>query len=139
MSTRLSACDRRRQILEIASGIFARKGYQGATTREIAEEAGVNEALLFRHFPSKESLYWTMLEELCLAKGGRDRLKKIHKETEAEGESDLKIFQAIAGEFLERSGGDRALPRLLWFTALENHELSVRFFKTFVAEYYEAL
>ena len=137
MPTRLSARDRRRQILAIASGIFARKGYQGATTREIAEEAGVNEALLFRHFPSKESLYWTMLEELCLAKGGRERLKKILEE--AEGKSDLEIFQAIACELLLRSARDRELTRLLWFTALENHELSVRFFKTFVAEYYEAL
>jgi AcrR family transcriptional regulator len=135
MPTRLSARDRRRQILEVASGIFARKGFQGATTREIAEEAGVNEALLFRHFPSKESLYWTMLEDLCLAKGRHDRMKKIL----AEGESDLEIFQAIARETLLRSARDRELTRLLWFTALENHELSVRFFKTFVAEYYEAL
>jgi len=135
MPTRLSARDRRRQILDIASGIFARKGYQGATTREIAEEAGVNEALLFRHFPSKESLYWTMLEELCLAKGGHDRMKRILEE----GESDQEIFQAIAREILERTSRDRELTRLLWFTALENHQLSVRFFKTFVAEYYEAL
>jgi AcrR family transcriptional regulator len=92
--TRLSARDRRQQILDVASGIFARKGYQGATTREIAEEAGVNEALLFRHFPSKESLYWTMLEELCLAGGRHDRMKRILKE--GEGENDLVVFQSIA-------------------------------------------
>ena len=137
MPTRLSARDRRRQILDVASGIFARKGYQGATTREIAEEAGVNEALLFRHFPSKESLYWTMLEELCLARGRHDRMKKILKE--GEGGSDLVVFQAIAREILLRSPRDRELTRLLWFTALENHELSVRFFNTFVAGYYEDL
>jgi AcrR family transcriptional regulator len=137
MPTRLSAHDRRQQILEVASGIFARKGYQGATTREIAEEAGVNEALLFRHFPSKETLYWTMLEELCLAGGRQDRMKRILKE--GEGGSDLVVFQAIAHETLVRSARDRELTRLLWFTALENHELSVRFFNTFVAQYYEAL
>jgi AcrR family transcriptional regulator len=135
MPSRLSARDRRQQILEVASRIFARKGYQGATTREIAEAAGVNEALLFRHFPSKESLYWTMLEELCLAAGRRDRMKKI---LDGEG-SDLKVFQAIARETLARSSRDRELTRLLWFTALENHQLSVRFFNVFVAEYYEAL
>ena len=56
MSLRLSAQDRRQQIMTIAVGLFARKGYQGTTTREIAEGAGVNEALLFRHFPSKENL-----------------------------------------------------------------------------------
>jgi|SRR5215472_5817856 len=135
MPTRLSALDRRRQILDVASGIFARKGYQGATTREIADEARVNEALLFRHFPSKEALYWTMLEELCLAGRRHDRMKKILEE----GESDLEVFRDIAREILLRSARDRELTRLLWFTALENHELSVRFFTTFVAGYFEDL
>ncbi len=135
MSLRLSARDRRQQILEVASGIFARKGYEGATTREIAEEAGVNEALLFRHFPSKENLYWTMLEELCLAGGRRGRMKKILQK----GGTDFQVFQAIARGVLARSPRDRELTRLLWFTALENHELSARFFSTFVAGYFEAL
>jgi len=135
MSIRLSASDRRQQILEVASGIFARKGYRGTTTREITEEAGVNEALLFRHFPSKENLYWTMLEKLCHAGGRRDRMKKILNK----GGTDFEVFRAIARETLVRSPRDRELTRLLWFTALENHELSVRFFNTFVAGYYEAL
>lgn len=135
MPTRLSARDRRHQILEVASGIFARKGYQGTTTREIAEEAGVNEALLFRHFPSKETLYWTMLEELCSAGGRRERMKNILRQ----GGTDFEVFRAIARETLLRSARDRELTRLLWFTALENHELSVRFFNSFVADYYEAL
>jgi AcrR family transcriptional regulator len=135
MSTRLSARDRREQILEVASGIFARKGYEGATTREIAEEAGVNEALLFRHFPSKENLYWTMLEQLCHAGGHRERMKAILDR----GGTDFEVFRTIAREILMRSRRDRELTRLLWFTALEKHELSVRFFNTFVAEYYEAL
>jgi AcrR family transcriptional regulator len=135
MSTRLSARDRREQILEVASGIFARKGYQGTTTREIAEEARVNEALLFRHFPSKENLYWTMLEQLCHAGGRRDRMKRIL----AQGGTDFEVFRGIARETLRRSLRDRELTRLLWFTALEKHELSVRFFNTFVADYYEAL
>ncbi len=135
MALRLSARDRRQQILEVASGIFARKGYQGATTREIAEEAGVNEALLFRHFPSKENLYWTMLEELCLAGGRRDRMKKILER----GGTDFEVFRAIARDMLARSPRDRELTRLLWFTALESHELSARFFNAFVADYFEAL
>jgi AcrR family transcriptional regulator len=135
MSTRLSATDRRHQILEVASGLFARKGFQGTTTREIAEEAGVNEALLFRHFPSKENLYWTLIEELCSARGKRQRVKNIL----GKGGTDLEVFEAVAREFLTRSERDRELTRLLWFTALENHELSARFFNTFVADYYEAL
>lgn len=135
MALRLSARDRRQQILEVASGIFARKGYEGATTREIAEEAGVNEALLFRHFPSKESLYWTMLEELCLAASRRGRMQKTFEK----GGSDFEVFRAIARDMLARSPRDRELTRLLWFTALENHELSSRFFNTFIAGYFESL
>ena len=135
MSLRLSAQDRRRQITEIAVGLFARKGYQGTTTREIAEQAGVNEALLFRHFPSKENLYWTIIEEQCSARGRRRRFKEILKT----GSDDFQVFSSMAREFLVRTPHDTELTRLLWFTALENHTLSERFFRTFVADYYDAL
>jgi AcrR family transcriptional regulator len=135
MPVRLSSLDRRRQILRTASGIFARKGYRGTTTREIAERAGINEALLFRHFPSKEKLYWTIIEESCGVRGRRETIKKILDA----GGSDLEIFAAIAREFLVRDAHDTELTRLLWFTALESHTLSRRFFRTYVAVYYEAL
>jgi len=135
MPVRLSALDRRRQIIRTASALFARRGYRGTTTREIAERAGINEALLFRHFPSKEKLYWTIIEEQCGARGRRHKIKQI---LEAGG-SDLEVFAAIAREFLVRTARDTELTRLLWFTALENHTLSRRFFRTFVAVYYEAL
>src|SRR6478735_8614551 len=135
MSVRLSAPDRRRQIMRAASGLFARRGYGGTTTREIAERAGINEALLFRHFPSKEKLYWTIIEEQCSARGRKHKIKEI---LEAGG-SDLDVFSAIAREFLTRNARDTELTRLLWFTALESHTLSRRFFRTFVAVYYEAL
>lgn len=45
------------KILETALMLFSRKGYLGATTKEIAKEAGVAEVTLFRHFPSKEILF----------------------------------------------------------------------------------
>ena len=132
---RLSAIDRRQQIVETAICLFARQGYQGTTTRRIAEQAGINEALLFRHFPSKESLYWTIIEELCSARGRQRRVEAILES----GGSDLEVFTAIAREFVLRTPRDTELTRLLWFTALENHELSERFFRTYIAVYYEAL
>ena len=135
MSVRLSALDRRRQIIRTASALFARRGYRGTTTREIAERAGINEALLFRHFPSKEKLYWTIIDEQCVARGRRNKINEI---LEAGG-SDHEIFAAIAREFLIRTVRDTELTRLLWFTALESHKLSQRFFRTYVAVYYEAL
>ena len=46
----------RRRILEAAEKVFSRDGFQGATTREIAREAQVNEVTLFRHFRSRDDL-----------------------------------------------------------------------------------
>jgi AcrR family transcriptional regulator len=135
MPVRLSSPDRRRQILRAASGLFARRGYRGTTTREIAERAGINEALLFRHFPSKKKLYWTLIEDLCSA---RERRHNINRIVEAGG-SDLETFTAIARELLVRNASDAELTRLLWFTALENHTLSQRFFRTYIAVYYKEL
>ena len=135
MPLRLSAQDRRQQIMQVATGLFARQGFQGTTTRQIAEEAGINEALLFRHFPSKENLYCTLIEELCSARGRKQRIHQILKS----GGDDTQVFTAIAREFLCRTPRDTELTRLLWFTALENHTLSARFFRNYAAVYYEAL
>jgi AcrR family transcriptional regulator len=47
----------RRLLLDAARKLFARQDYRSTTTREIAEAAGVNEYLLFRHFGSKAGLF----------------------------------------------------------------------------------
>jgi AcrR family transcriptional regulator len=52
----------RSAILEGAFALFAEKGFAGATTREIAERADVNEVTIFRHFGSKESLFQAVIE-----------------------------------------------------------------------------
>lgn len=46
----------RQRLLEAAMQVFAESGFRGATTRRIAEAAGVNEVTLFRHFKSKTAL-----------------------------------------------------------------------------------
>jgi AcrR family transcriptional regulator len=58
---RLSGEERRESILKAARGVFAENGFRGTTTRALAEAAGVSEALLFQHFPTKEALYTAML------------------------------------------------------------------------------
>jgi AcrR family transcriptional regulator len=54
---RLPGSDRKRAILEAVLPVFAAKGVDGARSRELAQAAGVSEALLYKHFPSKEALY----------------------------------------------------------------------------------
>ncbi|MGZ4813455.1 MAG: TetR/AcrR family transcriptional regulator [Terriglobales bacterium] len=129
---RIPAEERRQQILELATELFARQGYRGTTTREIAQRVQVNEAIIFRHFPTKEDLYWAVIENQIQIRAGRVRLEaKL-----AAGGDDRAKLTAIAEELLSR---DVTLSRLLLYTALENHELSHRFFLTHVAQYLEML
>jgi AcrR family transcriptional regulator len=55
----------RERILTAAREVIGRKGRHGATTREIADVAGVNEATLFRHFGTKESLILAVAQHFC--------------------------------------------------------------------------
>ena len=64
---RLKSQERRQSIIEAVREVFAEKGFDGTTTRALAHAAGVSEALLYRHFPSKESLYAAVLD--ACAKG----------------------------------------------------------------------
>ena len=63
-NTRLDSDERRQAIVDAAVPLFARKGFAGTTTRELAETAGISEALLFRHFPSKQLLYREILQQV---------------------------------------------------------------------------
>jgi AcrR family transcriptional regulator len=64
--TRLSGQDRRSSILSAATMMFAEHGFDGTRTLQIAQAAGVSEALLYRHFPSKLSLYRAVLRQLVV-------------------------------------------------------------------------
>jgi AcrR family transcriptional regulator len=61
--SRLTAEARRQAVLDTACGVFFRKSYRGATTAEIAREAGITEPILYRHFGSKRDLYLACLDE----------------------------------------------------------------------------
>lgn len=56
----------REKLLRAAAAVFARDGLQAATTRSIAQEAGVNEVTLFRLFETKERLLAEVLKNECL-------------------------------------------------------------------------
>jgi AcrR family transcriptional regulator len=133
--TRFSSADRHQQILDVATGLFAEQGFQGTTTRQIAECSGVTEALIFRHFPSKEDLYWAVIERKIDCAAPLDRMRASLEG----GGSDLEILSRVALEVLERRAQDQTLSRLLLFSALEKHELSARFFRNYIASYFEGL
>ena len=67
---RMPGEDRRRQLLRVAVESFALNGFSGTKTKDIAAAAGVSEAILFRHFASKEDLYHAILDEKEATMGG---------------------------------------------------------------------
>ena len=52
----------REKILKAADDLFGKVGFDAATTREIAEQSGVNKALIHYHFKTKEALFETLLD-----------------------------------------------------------------------------
>jgi AcrR family transcriptional regulator len=72
---RLSSEERRAAIIKAVRRTFAEKGFHGTTTRELAEAAGVSEALLFKHFPTKEALFAAMQ----LSCGSEQKLGRIER------------------------------------------------------------
>jgi len=54
---KMPSAARRQSIIDAVRKVFAGKGFHGVTSRELANAAGISEALLFRHFPTKDALY----------------------------------------------------------------------------------
>ncbi len=84
----------RERILEAAARVYAMHGFRGATTRLIANEAGVNEVTLFRTFGSKSALI-----EAVLAQHGHSRPALALPDEPVDPSSELTAFVA---ESLER-------------------------------------
>ena len=121
---RPSADERRRQILREAMRCFASNGFRGTTTREIAAAVGITEAALYRYYPSKQSLYDALIGEKIAAPPLQDLAAEAVK-----ARDDLTVFKTVARGLIDRSLGDPDFLRLLFFTALEGHELSDPLFK----------
>ena len=112
----MSAPDRQQQLLEAALNVFSRKGFKGATTREIAAAAGVTEAIIFQHFPSKEALYSAVLE-LHFDTGDEDSWRE-QVEACMERSDDEGLAVVFIRRILEAYVNDTALQRVILFAAL---------------------
>ncbi|MFU8850087.1 TetR/AcrR family transcriptional regulator [Micromonospora sp. SL1-18] len=62
---RLRRPERREQIVAAASEAFARSGFAATSLDDIAAEAGITRAILYRHFDSKTDLYQAVLDRMC--------------------------------------------------------------------------
>lgn len=131
---RMTGEERRGQIVRVATELFARDGFKGTTTREIARKAGVSEAVIFKHFSRKQALYNAIIDSRCGDSGGQSRL--IGRIKDKKGK---EVFETIAEYLISEHQKDPSFMRLLTYSALEKHELSEIFIRTKGLELIELL
>ena len=124
--------ERRSSIIRSAIHLFAEKGFRGTTTRELAAAAGVTEPVLYQHFRTKRDLYSAIIE----AKAVEVAHSAAVLAELAETSDDRAFFGAIGESILRRYQEDPELSRLLFFSALERHELAELFFERLYAAFY---
>lgn len=138
-AVRMKGDKRREQILQTAVNLFSQRGFKGTTTKEIARVAGVSEAMVFRHFVTKDELYGAILDNKSCSDGvhrfpweANEKLQKAIKQKD-----DFAVFYNIAFDALNKHQADVGFMRLLFYSALEEHELAERFFHDFIERVYE--
>jgi TetR/AcrR family transcriptional regulator len=119
---RMTRPDRRQQLIETAVKFFSDFGFQGASTRSIAEAAGVTEAIIYRHFSTKEQLYSAILDYKLRQSGTQEWIDKLHELAEAN--KDEQLFRSVARKILEAYEKDPDFQRLMFRAAMENHDFS---------------
>ena len=148
---RMAADERRLQIVKVAMRLFSERGFRGTTTKEIAQAAGVSEAIIFRHFATKEDLYTAIIDfKGCAGLGaspaahGPEQSAVVEKICGCVGRAveagdDLEVFRGVALEMLEHHENDPEFLRLLMYIALESHALAQVFWDKNVRVLYEFL
>src|SRR3954451_14287155 len=99
-AVRLSAAERKDDVLDAALIEFAERGYEGTSTEDIARRAGISQAYLFRLFGTKKELYISSVSR-CF----RETLELFQRA--AEGLRGEEALHAIGAAYMEQLQTDR--------------------------------
>ena len=124
-TSKLSGQQRREIILKAVRKVFVEKGFHGTTTRELAEAAGVSEALLFKHFPSKEALY-SAIQLSCFDEEKEKMIERL-KALEPSTSTLVMLVKFLYSQlFEERLSNDdvRSLIRLVLRSLMDDGEFA---------------
>jgi AcrR family transcriptional regulator len=111
------AAARREQILETALKLFAERGFDATSTRQIAKEVGIAEGLIFHYFPTKASLLTAILQDRLEGRRAfRTRLRSLLDD--AGGKPAREVLLAVASGWLATLRRDEEFVVVL-FTAAQ--------------------
>ena len=129
--------ERREQLCQVAMRLFSEKGFSGTTTKEIANAAGVSEAMVFKHFANKDELYAAILDHKACDHGFDNPFAEIADKIAQK--DDFGVFYGMALNALKHHEDDSDFLRLMLHSALERHQLAQSFFAGFITHIYEFL
>lgn len=119
---KMTAAERRAQIINVSKQLFSQKGFNGTTTKEIAQASGISEAMIFCHFASKEDLYTAIIDQRIQEVGD------AFSDEALQAQDDERVFGDLARLILDKTSENPTMLRLLYFSALEGHQLSDIFY-----------
>ena len=124
-ASRMTAEQRKQAIVRAAASVIAQAGVRGASVRGIAEAAGVSEALLYKHFPSKQALY---AETLAVARESSkftiDRFATLTPSTESFVLLTYATIRFTLFGFPGRGANEEGTARLLFQSLLDDGSLA---------------
>jgi len=124
---------RRDQILEEATHLFSRKGYEGTSIRRIATACGISEAAIYRHFDNKVHLYQAVIEFKAAE-------HDISGYLQGRNEGDIEtVLTTIAEHILSYIKSDPELLRLMFNNSLESGPGAAVLFREFRLPYIKFL
>lgn len=133
-ASRLPAPERREQILAAAARIFARKGYEGTTTKDLARACGVSESALYKHFPSKEAIFRNVIDRMIASFDFERYLAGLPR--------DLGLHEtlhSVAGKILDVGLADPLIQKLLLAATLAGSPEAKRFYLSWRLPFVEFL
>lgn len=136
-NTRMAGDERRQQLCKIAMRLFSERGFRGTTTKEIANAAGVSEAVIFKHFSNKDELYASILDNKACDHKFKDPFTDLLDKIEQK--DDFGVFYEMALNALNKHKEDTDFLRLMLHSALEGHDLARMFFENFLTLIYDFL
>ncbi len=114
MATRLPAEQRRRQLLDVACGVFAERGFHATSMDDVASAAGVTKPVLYQHFPSKRALFVELLDDV-----GHQLLGELAIATSAVTSGRERVEAGFTAYFRFVTGNEPAF-RLLFGASARN-------------------
>ena len=107
---------RKNQIIDEATALFAEKGFDGVTTKEIATACEISEAALYKYFDSKDQLYDQVLESIISGFDPGEFFERLRDETDI-----YQILDGIAHNIIDLYKKNNKAPRLLLYSSLNTH------------------